>query len=85
MQGVQTKVYDRSIAGLVQPEHLVGAGEFNLRKDKFKIIKTSMMPGGHWGLGNGEGGLQEHGSLPDGQRLQGTNLIGVQIQRTVAL
>ena len=32
------------------------------------------MSGGHWGLGNGERGVQEHGDLPDGQRLQGTIL-----------
>jgi len=30
------------------------------------------MSGGHWGLGDGERGVQEHGDLPDGQRLQGT-------------
>ena len=30
------------------------------------------MSGGHWGLGDGERGVQEHGNLPDGQRLQGT-------------
>ena len=30
------------------------------------------MPDIHGGLGMEEGGVQEHGDLPDGQRLQGT-------------
>ena len=43
------------------------------------------MPGKHWGLGMEEGGVQEHGDLPDGQRLQGTILIGSQIQQTITM
>ena len=43
------------------------------------------MPDIHGGLGMEEGGVQEHGDLPDGQRLQGTILIGSQIQQTVTL
>ena len=41
------------------------------------------MSGEHWGLGNGEGGVQEHGDLPDGQRLHGTIIIDSQLQQTV--
>ena len=29
------------------------------------------MAGRHWGLSDDEGGVQEHGDLPDGQSLQG--------------
>ena len=83
---MQTKIHDRGVAGLVQPEHPVRAGELNLRKDnKFKIMIISMMPGEHWGLGNGEAGLQEHGGLPDGQRLQGTIITDCRLQQTIAL
>ena len=41
------------------------------------------MAGRHWGLSDDEGGVQEHGDLPDGQRLQGTIIIDSQLQQTV--
>ena len=42
-----------------------------------------MMPGGHWGLGNGEGSVQEHDDLPDGQLLHGAIITDSQLQQTV--